>query len=185
MFLAFKIRKVKIHGLNESREVSAILYITSIMLVIMIVVSYAFGDYIDVEAAVFGFGLSTLITVVLGLTFVPKVKILIGEWCYYVTEGIVLSIQMWGLHKDPEGKNVLKRNVMSRNGLFMDTGSTGDSQVAALNARIKKLELYITQREDSHRSRLLKDTDSGEEENTDYVCWGKSTQFLHAQTSQT
>ena len=74
VFLAFKIRKVKIHGLNESREVSAILYITSIMLVIMIVVSYAFGDYIDVEAAVFGFGLSTLITVVLGLTFVPKVK---------------------------------------------------------------------------------------------------------------
>ena len=101
VFLAFKIRKVKIHGLNESREVSAILYITSIMLVIMIVVSYAFGDYIDVEAAVFGFGLSTLITVVLGLTFVPKVKILIGKWCY---RGLYLISTDVGIVQRPRGE---------------------------------------------------------------------------------
>ena len=74
VFLAFKIRKVKIRGLNESREVSAILYITSAILATMIVVSYAFADYIDVEAAVFGFGICTATTVVLALTFGSKVS---------------------------------------------------------------------------------------------------------------
>ena len=74
MFLAFKIRKVKIRGLNESREVSAILYITSAILATMIVVTYAFADYIDVEAVVFGFGICTATSVVLGLTFGTKVK---------------------------------------------------------------------------------------------------------------
>ena len=74
VFLAFKIRKVKIRGLNESREVSAIIYITSAVLVTIIVVSFAFGDYVDVGAATYGFGLCTATTVVLLLTFGSKVK---------------------------------------------------------------------------------------------------------------
>ena len=74
VFLAFKIRKVKIRGLKESREVSAILYITSAILATMIVVSLAFADYTDVDSAVFGFGLCTATTVVLILTFGPKVR---------------------------------------------------------------------------------------------------------------
>ena len=74
VFLAFKIRKVKIRGLNESREVSAITSITSAVLVTIIVVSFAFGDYVDVGAATYGFGLCTATTVVLLLTFGSKVK---------------------------------------------------------------------------------------------------------------
>lgn len=75
VFLAFKIRKVKIRGLNEYREVSAILYITSAILAAMIVVSFAFGDYIDVDGFIFAFGLCTATTVVLVFTFVSKVNI--------------------------------------------------------------------------------------------------------------
>ena len=83
VFLAFKIRKVKIRGLNESREVSAILYITSAILVTMIVVSFAFGDYVDVDAAIFGFGLCTATTIVLLLTFGSKVKTDNNKNIYY------------------------------------------------------------------------------------------------------
>ena len=73
VYLAFKIRKVKIRGLNESKEVSAILYITSTILAVMIITSFVLGDYIDVDGFIFGIGLCTATTVVLVFTFVTKV----------------------------------------------------------------------------------------------------------------
>lgn len=75
VFLAFKVRKVKIRGLNESREVSAILYITSVILAAMIVTSFVLGDYIDVDGFIFAVGLSTATTVVLIFTFASKVTL--------------------------------------------------------------------------------------------------------------
>ena len=72
--LAFSIRKVKIKGLNDSKEISIILYITSIILVIVVVITLALGDYINVNGAIFGLGISTASTVVLGCIFVPKVR---------------------------------------------------------------------------------------------------------------
>ena len=90
VFLAFKIRKVKIRGLNESREVSAILYITSVILVAMIVATFPLGEYIDVEAVIFGVGICTATTVVLALTFVPKV--------YNVTESYIYSSARLGCY---------------------------------------------------------------------------------------
>lgn len=75
VFLAFKIRKVKIRGLNESREVSAILYITSAILATMILVTFVLSEYIDVEAVVFGVGLCIATSVVLALTFGTKVNL--------------------------------------------------------------------------------------------------------------
>ena len=62
--LAFSIRKVKIKGLNDSKEISIILYITSIILVIVIVITLALGDYVNVNGGTFGLGISTASTVV-------------------------------------------------------------------------------------------------------------------------
>jgi gamma-aminobutyric acid type B receptor len=127
VFLAFKIRKVKIRGLNESREVSATLYITSAILATMIVTAFALGEYIDVEAFVFGIGLFTATSVFLALTFASK---------------------MWGLYKDPEGKDVMKGTVAttgSANGC-QETGSGGtSSEMAGLQARIRELEQLVKQ----------------------------------------
>ena len=53
-------------------------------------------------------------------------------------------VQMWGLYRDPEGKNVLKGTVVSSSGP-LDTGGTGSSQVPALQARIKELEQLLQQ----------------------------------------
>ena len=73
IYLAFKIRNIKIRGLNDSKEVSIILYVTSVIMLVIIIVNFVYGDYIDVDGFVYGFGLSTAITFVLALTFIPKV----------------------------------------------------------------------------------------------------------------
>ena len=74
VLLAFSIRKVKIKGLNDSREISAIIYITSIILVLVITITMGFGEYINVNGGVFALGVSTASTVVLGFLFIPKVS---------------------------------------------------------------------------------------------------------------
>ena len=73
VFLAFSIRKVKIKGLNDSREVSAILYITTAILVATVLCTFVFGEYINVDGATFGTGIATATSFVLGLLFIPKV----------------------------------------------------------------------------------------------------------------
>ena len=76
LYLAFKIRNIKIRGLNDSREVSITLYISSVILLVVVVVTFVYGDYIDVDGFVYGVGLSTAATVVLSLTFITKVGII-------------------------------------------------------------------------------------------------------------
>lgn len=74
VFLAFSIRKVKIKGLNESREVSAILYTTTVITVAVCIVTLVFGDYINVDGGTYGLGISTATTLVLVFLFIPKVS---------------------------------------------------------------------------------------------------------------
>ena len=76
VFLAFNIRKVKIKGLNDSKEISVILYITTVIVGIVILVTFVFGDYINVDAGTYGLGITTATTVVLTFIFVPKVSCL-------------------------------------------------------------------------------------------------------------
>jgi gamma-aminobutyric acid type B receptor len=77
VFLAFRIKKVKVKGLNDSREVSAILYVTTIITVAVFLVTIIFGDYINIDGGtyMYGLGVSTATTVVLVLIFVPKVSL--------------------------------------------------------------------------------------------------------------
>jgi len=74
VFLAFSIRKVKIKGLNDSREVSAILYVTTAITAVTSVIIFIFGDYINVDGAGYSFGSTTGAYCVLGLIFIPKVS---------------------------------------------------------------------------------------------------------------
>lgn len=74
VFLAFNIRKVKIKGLNDSKEVSAILYITTVLIGVVILVTFVFGDYINVDGGTYGLGITTATTVVLTFIFIPKVS---------------------------------------------------------------------------------------------------------------
>ena len=43
------------------------------IVLVILIVNFVYGDYIDVDGFVYGFGLSTAVTFVLVFTFVPKV----------------------------------------------------------------------------------------------------------------
>lgn len=88
VFLAFSIRKVKIKGLNDSKEVSAILYITTAITVAIFLVTIVFGDYINVDGGTYGLGVSTATTSVLVLLFIPKVSP-----CCFIQWGLTLLNQ--------------------------------------------------------------------------------------------
>ena len=85
IMLAFQTRKVKFPGLNDSIFVAAIIYTSSLVLVILIADAFILSNYLNAFGAIFTVGIMILTTVFLALTFVPK---------------------MYLLCKDPEGKSM-------------------------------------------------------------------------------
>ena len=57
MFMAFHTRKVKIKALNDSKEITIIIYINSITLSLLALVEFALNVYHEVYAALFGLAL--------------------------------------------------------------------------------------------------------------------------------
>lgn len=120
VILAFKIRTVHIKDLNDTKETSAILYITSILLAIVIIVTLTLGDYQDIDGSAYGFGICTSTTLVIGFTFVPK---------------------MIGLYKDPSGEKIFDgvRNGENKNEASMEAAPV----IAALEKRVNELQQQL------------------------------------------
>ena len=75
IYFAFKTRKVKIKPLNDSKEIAAIIYVTSLILVASVGAGFALGHlYLNVFAAVLGGGRLVIGSVILALIFIPKVS---------------------------------------------------------------------------------------------------------------
>lgn len=74
VILAFKTRKVEIEILNDAKYVALIIYITTIIVIIMIVCAVLLSNYLNADGAVFGGLLYIFITTVLMIVFVPKVS---------------------------------------------------------------------------------------------------------------
>ncbi len=72
--LAFQTRKVKLPGLKDSKFVAAIIYISSIMVVVLALVTFSLRTYINNGTGISVFGIFSLATVFLALIFVPKVS---------------------------------------------------------------------------------------------------------------
>ena len=70
---AFRTRKVKIEGLNDTKYITAFVYTSSIIVGMTFISSLALYDYINVHAFVYSFGVWLAISAVLGFLFVPKV----------------------------------------------------------------------------------------------------------------
>lgn len=60
--------------MNDSKEVVATLYLSSLVLATVIVITLAFGSYLNVYAAGYAFGIPLSSSVVLGVVFVSKVN---------------------------------------------------------------------------------------------------------------
>ena len=74
IILAFQTRKVKIPVLNDSKSVTALIYISSIVLVVIVLVTFILNGYINVTAVLFHGGILSLATIFLALIFIPKVQ---------------------------------------------------------------------------------------------------------------
>ena len=72
--LAVQTRKVKVKALNETKEVTAIIYISSIILVVLIAVSFTVTMFKNISEACITTGLLTITTSFLITIFVPKVN---------------------------------------------------------------------------------------------------------------
>ena len=70
-------RKVKIKVLNDSKEMMAIVYTSTIILLILGVFTFALGTRLILTEIFFGLGVLIATTVFLALTFVPKVSLLL------------------------------------------------------------------------------------------------------------
>ena len=75
VILAFRTRNVEIEILNDSKYMALIIYITSIIVVIMIVCAILLSNYLNADGAVFGGLLYIFITIVLMIVFIPKVGV--------------------------------------------------------------------------------------------------------------
>ena len=72
--LAFTTHKVKVKGVNDSKYVTVMICITSVILAVFLVSSFVLSDYVNLIASLFGLGLTLGTTAVVALLFVPKVR---------------------------------------------------------------------------------------------------------------
>ena len=74
ILLAFQTRRVKLQGLRDSKFIAAIIYISSIVLVALALVTFSLRTYINIGTGIFAGGIFILTTIFLSLIFLPKVK---------------------------------------------------------------------------------------------------------------
>ena len=72
--LAVQTRKVKIKALNDSKYVAAIIYVTSIVLVVLVLVTFALSRFLTIAEVFFSGMLMLGTTAFLSLIFIPKVR---------------------------------------------------------------------------------------------------------------
>ena len=75
IILAIQTRKVQVKVLNDSKYVAALIYISSILLVVLAVVTLVFNSYINVSETVFSGAFLFAATIFACLIFIPKVSI--------------------------------------------------------------------------------------------------------------
>jgi hypothetical protein len=79
LYFAFKISKVKVKGLNDSKYTTAVVYIITITVIILAITSLVFKlwDYRNASASIYGSLIWMAGTSILGLVFIPKVIVCI------------------------------------------------------------------------------------------------------------
>ena len=71
--LAFATRKVKVKGLNDAKFIGSVVYVSSIVIVVIIISFIVLPKHLNALAAIYSVGYMVDATVILGLIFIPKV----------------------------------------------------------------------------------------------------------------
>ena len=74
IILSFQTRKVKVQGLGDSKYIATIVYISSIVIVVLALVTFSLRTYINIGTGIFVAGIFVLTTIILALVFIPKVS---------------------------------------------------------------------------------------------------------------
>ena len=74
LWISFQIRKVKMRGLNESKYVVTIVYISSIMVVVNLILLVTIYSHFTIFQILFGTFDIINITTIVTVTFIPKVS---------------------------------------------------------------------------------------------------------------
>ena len=99
--LAFQTRKVKIKMLNDAKYIAAIIYISSLVLVVLIVGTVSpIGSYINVFEVVLSGGILAATTVFEALIFIPKVRYSIVYYCKNSFAVVYNTAQMYNSQLD-------------------------------------------------------------------------------------
>ena len=75
LVLAFRTRKVKVKGLDDSKYIATAIYVTSIVLAVVIISTYTLRDYVNTYPGLVGMGLLVGTTMILALVFVPRASV--------------------------------------------------------------------------------------------------------------
>ena len=75
LVFSFSIRKVKVKGLNDAKEIAAAVYVTSIVTAVIIVSFYSLKGYMNLYAVLISMGFFIGTTAILCLIFIPKVLV--------------------------------------------------------------------------------------------------------------
>ena len=88
---AIRTRKVKIKALNDAKEISVIIYITSVVLTIMVIGVITLDNFRNADATVFSLGLIVVSSIVLLLLFIPKVSSVSVSVCLCLSAYLCVS----------------------------------------------------------------------------------------------
>ena len=96
--MAFTTRKVKVKGLNDTKELYTITYINTVIITMLIVTEFALRGYRDVYVILYGLAIFAGATLFLGLTFIPKVSSVLTLMCTHDTQLIRHKVKNDNLH---------------------------------------------------------------------------------------
>ena len=122
IILAIQTRKVRVKVLNDSKYIAALIYISSIVLVVIAIIRFTLGDYINVTEIFYSGGLLVATTSFLSLTFIPK---------------------MVSLKRDPLGENIFSKHTST-----IEIGKSGALTLRNKNERVSELEARVKELED-------------------------------------
>ena len=71
--LAFQTRRVRVPALNDSKQVAALIYISSISFLSIILITLGLGEFLNTRVSLFNTAIFITATTFVILTFLPKV----------------------------------------------------------------------------------------------------------------
>ena len=85
LVLAIQTRKVTVKVLNDSKYIAALIYISSITLVVLVLTTFTLRNFINIYQLLYSGGLLVAITAFLALIFIPKVRALHHYYVSYTS----------------------------------------------------------------------------------------------------